>query len=87
MLPSMNDDDADKPGTKYGFYVAAAQTLTIKAANGMTIRVAGSESAANGTVSSNTVGNYIEIECLDGSLSVAATKWVAKSVVGTWTVT
>jgi Pectate lyase superfamily protein len=86
-LPSMNDTDGDKPGTKFGFYVAAAQTLTIKAANRMTIRVAGSESAANGTVSSNTVGNYIEIECLDGDVGVDATKWVAKSVVGTWTVT
>ena len=53
----------------------------------MTIRVAGSESTANGAVSSNTVGNYIEIECLDGNVGVDATKWVAKSVVGTWTVT
>jgi Pectate lyase superfamily protein len=86
-LPLMNDTDGIFPGTKFGFYVAAAQTLTIKAANRMTIRVAGSESAANGAVSSNTVGNYIEIECLDGDVGVDATKWVAKSVVGTWTVT
>jgi Pectate lyase superfamily protein len=86
-LPSMNDTDAYKPGTKFGFYVAAAQALSIQAANSMKIRVAGAESAANGTVSSNSVGNYIEIECLDGDVGVDATKWVAKSVVGTWTVT
>jgi hypothetical protein len=86
-LPGMNNTDAEKPGTRFGFYVDAAQTLTIQAANNMTIRVAGTLSAANGTVSSNTVGNYIELECIDGAENVDATKWAAKSVVGTWTVT
>lgn len=86
-LPNLNDADANKPGTKYRFYVAAAQTLTIQAANNMTIRVAANVSAANGTVASNTVGNFIELECIDGGAGVDATKWIATSVVGTWTVT
>jgi hypothetical protein len=87
MLPYMNDTDGYKRGTKFGFFVATGQTLTVQAVNGMTIRVAGSVSAPNGTVSSNTVGNYIELECIDGDVLVDATKWVAKSVVGTWAVT
>ncbi len=92
-LPSLNNSGAYKKGTTFGFYVAAAQTLTIKAANSMTIRVAGTVSAANGTVSSNVVGNYIELTAIDGGVdyvteaAVNATIWVAKSVVGTWTVT
>jgi hypothetical protein len=61
----MNNTDAEKPRTRFGFYVDAAQTLTIQAANNMTIRVAGTLSAANGTVSSNSVGNYIELECAE----------------------
>jgi hypothetical protein len=68
-------------GTKFGFYVAAPQTLKVIADHNMTIRVAGSVSAANGSISANTVGNYVELE------AISTSEWVAKSVVGTWKVT
>ena len=68
-------------GTKFGFYVAAAQTLRVIANKNMTIRIAGSVSVANGNISANTVGNYVELE------AISTSEWVAKSVVGTWKVT
>jgi Pectate lyase superfamily protein len=80
-LPSLHDTDAYGLGTKFGFHVAAAQTLKVIAQNRMTIRVAGSVSLSNGNVASSTVGNYIELQ------AISASAWVAKSVVGTWTVT
>jgi hypothetical protein len=92
-LPNLNEQDAFKRGTTFGFYVGAAQTLTVQASNGCTIRVAGSVSVSNGTVAASTIGNYIELTCIDGGRDIEthngidATKWVAKSVVGTWTVT
>lgn len=87
-LPTMQDSDDEKPGIKYGFYVGAAQTLEIVPANNMTLRIGSSVSTAGtGKVSSNTLGNYIEIECIDGSNGVDSTKWVTKSHEGTWTVT
>jgi hypothetical protein len=91
ILPAMNDQDESKKGTKFGFYVATAQTLNVMSQNNMTIRIAGSVSAANGRIASSTVGSYVEIECIDGgrigNTPVDATMWVAKSSVGNWTVT
>jgi len=65
----------------YVFYIQAAQTLTVTAGAGDTIRLAGSVSAAAGNISANTVGNCVKLVCIN------ATEWVAESIVGTWTVT
>jgi len=91
-LPPMDYAGTGIKGTKFGFYVAAAQTVTVRATGSMTIRIGNRVSAANGTISSNVVGNYVELECMDGegaNFSSVGTKWVAKSVVEStaWTVT
>lgn len=81
-LPTLADTDGPVGirGTKFGFYVGAAQTLQLKATNGMVIRNGASTSSANGTASNATIGSYIEIEAKSTS------EWVCKSTpVGTWT--
>lgn len=84
-----NEGDADgaaitlpaaqtSPSLVFTFVVQAAQTLTITAGAGDTIRVAGNVTGAAGSISCATVGSVITLACIN------ATEWVATSVVGTW---
>lgn len=85
-LPGMQDESSGK-GTSFSFYVAAAQTLQITATGGMTIRVEGDVTSANGNLTCSTVGSFITLECLDGEGSGSyGTRWVATNKMGTWTV-
>jgi hypothetical protein len=63
----------------------AAQTITINAASGDTIRMGATVSAAGGLISTATIGNAVTL------LAINATEWVAISYIGTvgtnWTVT
>lgn len=85
-----NEGDADgsiinlpgaAAGLTYTVYVQTAQTITVNAAAGDTIRIAASVSAAAGNAASNTVGNCLTL------VAINATEWVATAVVGTWTLT
>lgn len=70
-------------GTWFGVAVAADQPVTLRAGMGWTVRVGGKMSRRAGEVRSTKPGDYIEVMCLaDGGSA-----WVARSVVGTWTVT
>lgn len=60
--------------------VQTAQTITITANTGDTIRVYASVTAAAGSITSATVGSVITL------VAINATEWVATSVVGLWTV-
>lgn len=71
-------------GLSYLFTVLAAQTLTVTAVGSATIRIAASESVSNGIISSATVGNAVEIYAANVGGTI---KWIARAVVGTWTVT
>lgn len=77
-LPSCT---AAMAGMKFGFYVGAAQTLKVIAPASTTIRVAANVSMSAGNITNATIGSYIELTC------VAANTYVAKSFIGTWTVT
>lgn len=77
-LPDMQDTDPSVTGTKFSFYVGAAQTLKIIATGGLKIRNAASQSSANGSASCATVGNYTDIE-------YNGTEWFTKAIIGTWT--
>lgn len=67
-------------GLQFTAVVQAAQTVTITAAAGDTIRIASEATPAAGNISCNTVGNAITL------VAINATEWVAISYVGTWTV-
>ena len=67
-------------GLEIRFVVQAAQTLTITAGSGDTIRVAALATSAAGSVTSNVVGSAITL------LAINATEWVATAVVGSWSV-
>jgi hypothetical protein len=66
-------------GLTYTAIVQVAQTLTVDAASGDTIRIAASVTASDGAITSNTVGNSVTL------VAINATEWVATSYVGTWT--
>jgi hypothetical protein len=66
------------PSLIFKFYVQAAQTLTITAGTGDTIRIGSSVTAAAGSITSATVGSSVTLECIN------ATEWVATSSVGSW---
>ena len=68
-------------GLCYGFFIQAAQTFTINAASGDTIRSGTDVTGAGGDIADNTIGNYIKIKAIN------ATEWVAESITGTWTFT
>lgn len=68
-------------GLRYMFAIHAAQTLTIDAPSGATIRNAASVSADSGTLADNTKGNYVSLVALNG------TEWFVETIVGTWTLT
>ena len=67
-------------GLRFSFYVQVGQTLTVTAGAGDTIRIAGSVSAAAGSISSAVVGSAVILHAIN------ATEWVALSSVGTWTI-
>ena len=67
-------------GLRFTFYVQVAQALTVTAAAGDTIRIAGSVTAAAGSISSAVVGSAVILHAIN------ATEWVALSSVGAWTV-
>lgn len=67
-------------GLRFEFVVQAAQTLTVTAAAGDTIRIAGDVTAAAGSISSSTVGSSVALRAIN------ATEWVATSSTGSWTI-
>lgn len=68
----------------YGFYVQAAQTVKVLVGHASaTIRCGGTVSAANGFISSNTVGSYAEVTNVDTS---NGRQWVVTFSTGLWTV-
>lgn len=67
-------------GINYTIYVQTAQTITITANTGDTIRIDAAVTAAAGSIASNVVGSSITL------LAINDTEWVATSVVGTWTI-
>lgn len=82
-----NEGDADgsvltlptaAAGLEYTFVVQSAQTQTITANAGDTIRIAGTVTAAAGSISSAVVGSSVTLTAIN------ATEWIATSVVGTW---
>lgn len=85
-----NEGDADgsiinlptaAAGLTYTIYVQAAQTITVNASTGDTLRLAGAVSASAGNITSNTVGSSVTL------VAINATEWVATSIIGTWVVT
>lgn len=84
-----NEGDADgatvtlpaaAAGLQFSVVVQAAQTLTVTAGAGDTIRVAAGVTAAAGSITCATVGSAITL------VAINADEWVALSTVGTWTV-
>lgn len=82
-----NEGDADgatvtlpaaQAGLQFTFVVQAAQTLTITAGAGDTIRVGTLVTAAAGSISSSTVGSVVTVTAIN------ATEWVATTAIGTW---
>lgn len=69
-------------GIYYFFYVAAAQTLEIKAnGNSVTIQAGPSlVSMGGGNVQSSTVGSLVQMVCID------STHWACMNVQGKWAV-
>lgn len=65
-------------GLTFTYYVQDADGITITAAAGDTIRIAGNVTADGGSISATTVGNSVTLGAIN------ATEWVATSVVGTW---
>lgn len=84
-----NEGDADgstvtlpaaAAGLQYTAIVQAAQTLTITAATGNTIRIGSSVTATGGSITNSAVGATVTLTAIN------ATEWVATSTVGTaWT--
>jgi hypothetical protein len=68
-------------GLHYCFTVAAAQTITVTAATGSSIAIAGINSAAAGNISSSS---QYSSDCFYAN---GTTQWMTYSTVGTWTVT
>lgn len=62
-------------------FVVTANGITVTAASGDTIQLAGAVSAVGGTAASTTVGDVLELVCVDGS------QWFATTIIGTWVVT
>jgi hypothetical protein len=82
-----NEGDADgatvtlpsaAAGLGFAAYVQAAQTLTVTAASGDTIRIASSVTAAAGSITSSVVGSAVVLQAIN------ATEWVALSSTGSW---
>jgi hypothetical protein len=82
-----NEGDADgatvtlptaAAGLQFTAYVQTAQTLTITAAAGDTIRIASTATAAAGSITSAVVGSSVTLTAIN------ATEWVATASVGSW---
>lgn len=82
-----NEGDADgstitlptaAAGLTFTVYVQAAQTVTVTAGAGDTIRIASNVTAAAGSVTSNVVGSALTL------MAVNSIEWVALSSVGSW---
>jgi hypothetical protein len=65
-------------GLQFVVYVQAAQTLTVTAGTGDTIRIGSSVTSAAGSITSATVGSALTL------VAINATEWVATSAVGSW---
>jgi hypothetical protein len=72
-------------GTIFRAYVTAAQTFGFTATSSATIRDGATVSAANGTITSNTVGDYVELEAISTTAWMVVRKGGASG--GTWTTT
>jgi hypothetical protein len=67
-------------GLTFTFYVQTAQTLTVTANTGDTIRVSSNVTAAAGSITSNVVGSSLTL------VAINSVEWVAVSALGTWVV-
>lgn len=65
-------------GLNFIAYVQTAQTLTITANSGDTIRIASNVTAAAGSITSNVVGSSVTL------VAINATEWVAIASIGSW---
>lgn len=65
-------------GLNFIAYVQTAQTLTITASAGDTIRIASNVTAAAGSITSNVVGSSVTL------VAINATEWVATASIGSW---
>jgi hypothetical protein len=84
-----NEGDADgatitlptaAAGLTFTVYVQTAQTVTVTAGTGDTIRLADSVTAAAGSITSAVVGSVVTL------VAINATEWVAVAIVGSWSV-
>lgn len=82
-----NEGDADgatvtlptaAAGLRFTVYVQAAQTLTVTAGSGDTIRIASNVTSAAGSITSAVVGSSVSL------LAINATEWIATSSIGSW---
>ena len=68
-------------GESFTFVTQDADLLRVVAAAGDTIRLGRTVSAVAGNIESTAIGDVIEL------IAINATEWIARSIVGTWTVT
>jgi hypothetical protein len=68
-------------GESFTFITQDADLLLVVAAAGDTIRLGSTVSAVAGNIESTAIGDVIEL------IAINATEWIARSIVGTWTVT
>lgn len=71
---------ASPVGFRAVFYCDAAQTFTVKAGAGTTIKNAADETTVAGNLTCNTPGFFLEVE------GVTPTKYAVKAISGEWTV-
>ena len=67
-------------GLQFTIVVQAAQTLTVTANTGDTIRLASNVTAAAGSISSAVIGSSVTLVALN------ATEWLATSITGSWSI-
>jgi hypothetical protein len=68
-------------GKKYTVYVHDAQTVSVIANTGQTIRNGTEFTAAAGNIASNVVGSLVSV------FGVSSTEWIVEHITGAWTVT
>lgn len=66
-------------GLEFSAYVDATQLVTLTAVGDDTIRIAGNETAAAGSITSDVKGSFVKL------LGISTTQWIATSAVGSWT--
>jgi hypothetical protein len=67
-------------GASFTFLTQDADLLRIVAAAGDTIRLGSTVSGVAGNIESTAIGDVVEL------IAINATEWIARSIVGTWTV-